>query len=95
MNNNPPSSRSALRRLLIVLVVLLVVIYLYSRSVILPIRHLSEVANKISMGDLDVPIAVKATGEVGVLAEAIERMQTSVKAAIERLQRRREATKPK
>jgi len=81
--------------ILIVLIVLLVVIYLYSRSVILPIRHLSEVANKISMGDLDAPIAVKATGEVGVLAEAVERMQTSVKAAIERLQKRREANKQK
>jgi HAMP domain-containing protein len=76
--------------ILLVLVVLLAVIYLYSRSVIGPIRQLSEVANKISMGDLDAPIQVKATGEVGVLAESIERMQTSVKAAIERLQRRRE-----
>jgi methyl-accepting chemotaxis protein len=76
--------------ILIVLVVLLAVIYLYSRSVIGPIRQLSEVANKISMGELDAPIEVKATGEVGVLAESIERMQTSVKAAIERLQRRRE-----
>jgi HAMP domain-containing protein len=76
--------------ILLVLVVLLAVIYLYSRSVIGPIRQLSEVANKISMGDLDAPIEVKATGEVGVLAESIERMQTSVKAAIERLQRRRE-----
>jgi HAMP domain-containing protein len=47
------------------------------------------------MGDLDTPIQIKATGEVGVLAESIERMQTSVKAAIERLQRRREAAKPK
>jgi HAMP domain-containing protein len=79
----------------LVLVVLLAVIYFYSRSVIHPIRHLSEVANKISMGDLDAPIQVKATGEVGVLAESIERMQTSVKAAIERLQKRREPTKPK
>ena len=68
-------------------------IYFYSRSVIHPIRHLSEVADKISMGDLDTPIQIKATGEVGVLAESIERMQTSVKAAIERLQRRREAPK--
>jgi HAMP domain-containing protein len=76
--------------ILIVLVVLLAVIYLYSRSVIGPIRQLSEVANKISMGELDAPIEVKASGEVGVLAESIERMQTSVKAAIERLQRRRE-----
>lgn len=81
--------------ILIVLVVLLAVIYFYSRSVILPIRHLSEVANKISMGDLDAPVEVKATGEVGVLAESIERMQTSVKAAIERLQKRREPPKPR
>ncbi len=76
--------------ILVVLFVLLAGIYFYSRSVIRPIRHLSEVANKISMGDLDTPITVKTTGEVGVLAEAIERMQTSVKAAIERLQRRKE-----
>ena len=76
--------------ILLVLVVLLVVIYLYSLSVIRPIRYLSEVANKISMGDLDAPIRINATGEVGVLAESIERMQTSVKAAIERLQRRKE-----
>ena len=76
--------------ILLVLVVLLAVIYLYSRSVIRPIRHLSEVANKISMGDLDAPIQMKATGEVAVLAESIERMQTSVKAAIERLQKRKE-----
>jgi HAMP domain-containing protein len=81
--------------ILLVLVVLLAVIYLYSRSVIRPIRHLSEVANKISMGDLDTPILIKAKGEVGVLAESIERMQTSVKAAIERLQKRREPSKPK
>jgi len=76
--------------ILAVLIVLMVVIYIYSRSVIQPIRTLSEVADKISMGDLDTLIKVKAKGEVGVLAESIERMQMSVKAAIERLQKRRE-----
>ena len=74
----------------VVLVVLMAVIYLYSRSVILPIRTLSEVADKISMGELNTPIKIKAKGEVGLLAESIERMQISVKAAIERLQKRRE-----
>jgi HAMP domain-containing protein len=74
----------------VVLVVLMAVIYLYSRSVILPIRRLSEVADKISMGELNTPIKIKAKGEVGLLAESIERMQISVKAAIERLQKRRE-----
>ncbi len=81
--------------ILVVLIVLLAVIYFYSRSVIRPIRHLSEVANKISMGDLDAPVQVRATGEVSILAESIERMQTSVKAAIERLQKRREPPKPR
>jgi len=74
----------------VVLIVLLLVIYFYSRSVIDPIRYLSEVADKISMGDLDTPIKIKPKGEVAVLAESIERMRESVKAAIERLQRRKE-----
>jgi HAMP domain-containing protein len=73
----------------IVLIILLVVIYLYSYSVVRPIRHLSEVADKISMGDMNATVDIKAKGEIGLLAESIERMQTSVKAAIERLQKRR------
>ncbi len=77
--------------ILAALIVLLIVIYFYSRSVIRPILYLAEVADKISMGELDTPIRIKAKGEVGVLAESIERMQTSVKTAIERLQKRREA----
>jgi len=74
-----------------VVLVLLVRIYFYARSVVHPIRYLSEVADKISMGELNTEIRIKGKGEVGVLAESIERMQTSVKAAIERLQKRKEA----
>jgi HAMP domain-containing protein len=77
--------------ILVALVFLLLVIYFYSRTVIRPIHYLSEVADRISMGDLDTPIRIKAKGEVGLLAESIERMQTSVKAAIERLQKRKES----
>lgn len=73
-----------------VLLILLVRIFFSARSVIKPILHLAEVADRISMGELDTPVRVKAKGEVAILAESIERMQTSVKAAIERLQRRRE-----
>jgi HAMP domain-containing protein len=76
--------------ILCVVLILLVRIYFYARSVIRPIRYLSEVADKISMGELDTPIQIREKGEVGVLAESIERMQTSVKAAIERLQKRKE-----
>lgn len=76
--------------ILVDLIVLLLVLYIYSYSIVKPIRYLSEVADKISMGDLKTTISIKARGEVAVLAESIERMRTSVKAAIERLQRRRE-----
>jgi nitrogen fixation/metabolism regulation signal transduction histidine kinase len=75
--------------LVVVLIALFAVIYIYSYSVVDPIRHLSEVADKISMGDMNATVDVKAKGEIGVLAQSIERMQTSVKAAIERLQKRR------
>lgn len=74
--------------LTVVLFVLLGVIYLYSFSVVRPIRHLAEVADKISMGDLKATIDVQGKGELAMLAQSIERMQTSVRAAIERLQKR-------
>jgi nitrogen fixation/metabolism regulation signal transduction histidine kinase len=76
--------------ILCVLLILFVRIYFYARSVIHPIRQLSEIADKISMGELDTPVKVNQKGEVGALAESIERMQTSVKAAIERLRKRKE-----
>lgn len=72
------------------LTILLLVTFLYSSSIVRPVCYLSEVADKISMGDLKTTINVKGKGEVAVLAQSIERMQTSVKAAIERLQKRRE-----
>ncbi len=70
------------------LVVLLGVIYLYSTSVVRPIRHLSDVADRISMGDLEARVAVEGGGEIATLAQSIERMRTSVKTAIERLERK-------
>ena len=76
--------------ILVALFIMVVIISYYSRSVIRPILYLSDVADRISMGELDTPIHVKGKGEVRVLAESIERMQTSVKAAIERLQKRKE-----
>ena len=74
--------------ILIEFILLLVVIYLYAVNIVRPIRQLSDVADKISMGDLKTAVPTNATGEIGALAESIDRMQTSVKSAIERLQKR-------
>ena len=61
---------------------------LISRRVTQPLLHLAQVADRISMGDLAAKIEVKTKDEIGVLAEALHRMQISLKAAIERLRRR-------
>jgi HAMP domain-containing protein len=74
---------------LIDLAVLLGVIYLYSASVVKPIRRLSDVADRISMGDLEATVTVEGEAEVAKLGRSIERLRTSVKTAIERLENRK------
>jgi nitrate/nitrite-specific signal transduction histidine kinase len=56
-----------------------------------PLVKLRKIAARISMGDLKTVINIKGSGEVALLARAYLRMQTSVRAAIEQLQKRRKA----
>jgi len=77
---------------LIDLAVLLAVIYAFSSSLVRPIRQLSEAADRISMGDLEAAVNVEGEGEVARLGQSIERMRTSVKTALERLENRKPIT---
>jgi predicted Zn finger-like uncharacterized protein len=52
------------------------------------IKALTEVADRISMGELDIDIGRKTNDEIGDLGEAITRMQESIRLAVERLRRR-------
>jgi HAMP domain-containing protein len=87
------TSQKTLERFLIVmglsLAVVIVLTYWFSKTVIGPITHLTRAANRISMGDLGTRVEIKSQDEVGLLAESFSRMQESLKAAIERLKRRR------
>jgi len=63
--------------------------YLAAGRLTRPIEEITEAANKISLGDLDVPISVRTEGdEISELGESLERMRISLKSAIERLRRR-------
>jgi HAMP domain-containing protein len=53
------------------------------------IKSLTDVADRISVGELDAEIKIKSKDELGDLAEAISRMQDSIRLSIERLRRRR------
>ncbi len=70
----------------VVLAVLLWVIYAYSASIVRPIKHLADVADRISMGDLETRVNLEEKGEVARLGQSIERMRVSVKTAMERLE---------
>jgi methyl-accepting chemotaxis protein len=69
--------------------VVLVIAYLASRAIVTPIKRLTDAANRISVGDLGVEIENRSKDEIGELAEAITRMQDSIRLSIERLRRRK------
>ena len=60
-----------------------------TRSVTRPVRRLVEVADDMSMGDLDMPVEVTSRDEIGELQESIERMRVSLKTVLERLKKQR------
>ena len=61
----------------------------FARQLIDPIVKLTRTADRLSLGELDVPVSASSNDEMGDLAEALERMRLSLKSAIERLRRRR------
>ena len=61
--------------------------YFISRGITNSTTALSNAADAISRGDLDIPISISTGDEMEILADSIERMRTSLKAAIERLRR--------
>ena len=67
----------------------IVLTYITAGRLTKPIEEITEAANKISLGDLDVSIQASKSGdEIDRLAESLERMRISLKSAIERLRRR-------
>jgi len=68
--------------------VVIVIAWLLGRAIGKPIKELTEVAERISVGDMEAAINIKSRDEIGNLAEAISRMQDSLRLAIERFRKR-------
>ncbi|MCB9481513.1 MAG: HAMP domain-containing protein [Desulfobacteraceae bacterium] len=71
------------------LVIISIAILVYGYRITKNIKYLTETADRISVGDLDVKIEVQAKDEIGSLADAISRMQDSLRLSIERLRRKK------
>lgn len=54
-----------------------------------PIVHLTRVADRISLGELDAKIEINSKDEIGELAQALRRMQASIQAAMRRARQAR------
>lgn len=75
--------------LLIVIIIIGLCILIYGYRLTRSIQYLTEAADRISVGDLEAEIDIKSKDEIGNLADAISRMQDSLRFSIERLRRRR------
>ena len=73
----------------VTVVIVTIIAWLAARAVVNPIMELTDVAERMSLGELDAKITVASRDEVGLLAQAIGRMQTSLRLAMKRLRRTR------
>ncbi len=71
------------------LILIISIVSIYGTKLTGRIKSLTDVADRISVGELDAEIEIKSKDELGDLAEAISRMQDSIRLSIERLRRRR------
>jgi HAMP domain-containing protein len=65
------------------------IVSIYGHRLTSKIRSLTDVADRISVGELGMEVKTTSRDEIGELAEAISRMQDSIRLSIERLRRRR------
>ncbi|MGO8988021.1 MAG: zinc-ribbon domain-containing protein [bacterium] len=70
------------------LVLIGIIMLLYVHRVTRKIKSLTEIAYRISVGELGAEMGIKSKDEIGDLADAISRMQDSIRLSIERLRRR-------
>lgn len=82
-------NKKALIILLATLVAISLSAFLVSKWLTSPIRNLTEIADKYSQGQLDLQITgLDRNDEIGLLSQAIERLGTSIRLAMNRLQKK-------
>ena len=73
----------------ITLLLIGLIVSVYGHRLAGKIKSLTDVADRISVGELGMEVKTTSRDEIGELAEAIARMQDSIRLSIERLRRRR------
>jgi len=79
----------ALTLLFCTVLLVLLIAWFSARAIVTPIMELTDAAERMSLGEMDVKIGIKSKDEIGLLAQAIGRMQTSLRLAMSRLRKKR------
>ena len=66
-------------------VLVVVIAVMFSRALIRPIAAMTASANRMSLGELQVPIVARGHDELALLARSLERLRKSMRAAMARL----------
>ena len=74
--------------MLFILLISVVAIMYTVKSIMQPLTVLTHTASKMADGDVNVKIEVTSDDEIGALAEVLERMRISLKAAMDRLMKK-------
>ncbi len=72
----------------VTLLLMTLIVFSYAHRITGRIRRLTDLAERISVGEMDAEIKIDSRDEIGTLGEAISRMQDSIRLSIERLRRR-------
>jgi HAMP domain-containing protein len=93
MKKRAKSMTDAIMRIVICIlgtaaILIALITFVYGNHVSGKIKRLTDVTDRISMGELDAKVPMSSRDEIGALAEAIIRMQNSISISIERLRRR-------
>ena len=79
----------ALTLLAVTVLLVIAIAWFSARALVTPIMKLTDAAERMSLGELNVKIDVKSRDEIGLLAQSIGRMQTSLRMAMNRLKKKR------
>ncbi len=71
-----------------ILLLMAVIVFFYAHRITNRIKNLTDLAERISVGEMDAEIKIDTKDEIGTLGEAIGRMQNSIRLSIERLRKR-------
>lgn len=87
-------AKSSLNLIMIIITIIAVLLGVglaigITRSITVPVRRIVDVADNISMGNMDESLQVTSKDEIGELQESVERMRTSLKTAIDMLKTKR------